>query len=189
MRSSREDLCLNRSHNPASEPPELDFTVYEWVSEWKTLSCVQLFATSWAIQFTEFSRLECWSGQTLPSPGDLPNLGIEPRTPALWVGSFEPRESPSLSILLVHILNLYFLLHLVKLESDKTMKFCKPAVHLCLWILFKHLWRWLICAVYKMKLKASNHPKAEARLPPTLTHRNTKKQLVIFNGFIFSCLE
>ena len=26
---------------------------------------------------------ECWSGEPFPSPGDLPNPGIEPRSPAL----------------------------------------------------------------------------------------------------------
>ena len=31
----------------------------------------------------EFSRQEYWSGLPLPSPGDLPNPGIEPRSPAL----------------------------------------------------------------------------------------------------------
>ena len=31
----------------------------------------------------EFSRPEYWSGQAFPSPGDLPNPGIEPRFPAL----------------------------------------------------------------------------------------------------------
>ena len=31
----------------------------------------------------EFSRKEYWSGLPFPSPGDLPNLGIEPRSPAL----------------------------------------------------------------------------------------------------------
>ena len=30
-----------------------------------------------------FSRQECWSGWPFPSPGDLPNPGIEPRSPAL----------------------------------------------------------------------------------------------------------
>ena len=32
---------------------------------------------------TGFSRQEYWSGLPFPSPGDLPNLGIEPRSPAL----------------------------------------------------------------------------------------------------------
>ena len=31
----------------------------------------------------EFSRLEYWSGLPFPFPGDLPNLGIEPGSPAL----------------------------------------------------------------------------------------------------------
>ena len=33
--------------------------------------------------FMGFSRQEYWSGLPFPSPGDLPNLGIEPRSPAL----------------------------------------------------------------------------------------------------------
>jgi len=35
----------------------------------------------------EFSRPEYWSEQPFPSPGDLPNPGIEPRSPALQVES------------------------------------------------------------------------------------------------------
>ena len=34
-----------------------------------------------------FSRQEYWSGQLFPSSGDLPNPGIEPRSPALQVDS------------------------------------------------------------------------------------------------------
>ena len=30
-----------------------------------------------------FSRQEYWDGLPFPSPGDLPNTGIEPRSPAL----------------------------------------------------------------------------------------------------------
>ena len=30
----------------------------------------------------EFSRQEYWSGLPFPSPGDLPNSGIKPRSPA-----------------------------------------------------------------------------------------------------------
>ena len=40
-----------------------------------------------------FSRQEYWSGLTYPSPGDLPNPGIEPRSPALQADSL-PTESP-----------------------------------------------------------------------------------------------
>ena len=57
------------------------------------LSCVQLFATSWtaicqAPQSTGFSRQKYWSGLPFPSPGDLPNPGTEPESPALGGGFF-----------------------------------------------------------------------------------------------------
>ena len=41
----------------------------------------------------EFSRQEYWSGLSFPSPGDLPNLGIEPRSPTLQADSL-PSEPP-----------------------------------------------------------------------------------------------
>ena len=41
----------------------------------------------------EFSRPEYWSRQLFPSPGDLPNPGIEPRSPALQVDSL-PAKPP-----------------------------------------------------------------------------------------------
>jgi len=41
----------------------------------------------------EFSRPEYWSGYLIPSPGDLPNLGIELRSPALQADSL-PAEPP-----------------------------------------------------------------------------------------------
>jgi len=41
----------------------------------------------------EFSRLEYWSGLPFPSPGDLPNPGIKPRSPALQADS-SSSESP-----------------------------------------------------------------------------------------------
>ena len=53
----------------------------------KSLSRVQLFATPRTIQSMEFSRPEYWSGQPFPSPGNLPNPGIEPRSPALQADS------------------------------------------------------------------------------------------------------
>ena len=57
-------------------------------SEVKSLSRVQLFATLWTIAHQappsmEFSRQEYWSGLPLPSPGDLPDPGIEPGSPPL----------------------------------------------------------------------------------------------------------
>ena len=54
----------------------------------KLLSHVQLFATLWTVAHQAplsmgFSRQEYWSGLPFPSPGDLPDPGIEPRSPAL----------------------------------------------------------------------------------------------------------
>ena len=41
----------------------------------------------------EFSRPEYWSEKLFPSPGDLPNPGIEPRSPTLQVDSL-PADLP-----------------------------------------------------------------------------------------------
>ena len=41
----------------------------------------------------EISRQEYWSGLPFCSPGDLPDTGIEPRSPALQADSL-PSESP-----------------------------------------------------------------------------------------------
>ena len=54
----------------------------------KSLSPVWLFATPWTVTYQApqsmgFSRQEYWSELPFPSPGDLPNPGIEPRSPAL----------------------------------------------------------------------------------------------------------
>ena len=56
------------------------------------LSCVRLFVTPWTVAHQaplsmEFSRQEYWSGKQFPSPGDLPDSGIKPRSPALQAGS------------------------------------------------------------------------------------------------------
>ena len=44
----------------------------------------------------EFSRPEYWSGQALPSPGDLSNPGTKPRSPVLQADSLpaEPQGKP-----------------------------------------------------------------------------------------------
>ena len=68
----------------------------------KSLSRVRLFATSWTVAHQAplsmgFARQEYWSGLPFPSPGDLPNPGIKPMSPALAGGFFtsEPTEKPS----------------------------------------------------------------------------------------------
>ena len=53
----------------------------------QSLSCVWLFATPWTVAYQAplpmgFSRQEYWSGLSFPPPGELPNQGIEPMSPA-----------------------------------------------------------------------------------------------------------
>ena len=64
----------------------------------KSLSRVQLFATPWTVAHQAppsmgFSRQEYWSGLPSLSPGDLPDPGIEPRSPALQADAL-PSEPP-----------------------------------------------------------------------------------------------
>ena len=51
------------------------------------LSSVQLFAAPWTVAFQAplsigFPRQEYWSGLPIPPPGDLPDLRIQPMSPA-----------------------------------------------------------------------------------------------------------
>ena len=55
--------------------------------------------TPWAVDYQaplsmEFSRQEYWSGLPFPSPGDLPDPGIEPGSPTLQADTLlsEPPE-------------------------------------------------------------------------------------------------
>ena len=67
----------------------------------QSLWSFRLFATLWTIALQAplsmgFSRQEYWSELPCPPPGDLPDLGLEPVTPAspaLQAGSL-PTEPP-----------------------------------------------------------------------------------------------
>ena len=59
----------------------------------KWLSHVRLFVTPWTVAHQAppsmgFSRQEYGSGLPFPSPGDLLDPGIEPRSPALQADAF-----------------------------------------------------------------------------------------------------
>ena len=67
----------------------------------KSPSGVRLFETPWTVAHQAplsmgFSRQEYWSGLPFPSPGDLPNPGIEPWSPALQADALtsEPPGKP-----------------------------------------------------------------------------------------------
>ena len=64
----------------------------------KSLSFVQLFVTPWTIAYQRprsmgFSRQEHWSGLPFPSPGDIPDPGIEPQSSTLQADT-SPSEPP-----------------------------------------------------------------------------------------------
>ena len=67
--------------------------------------CVQLFETSWTVALQAppsvgFSRQEYSSGLPVPSPGDLPDPGIEPRSPELQADALtsEPPGKPRVEV-------------------------------------------------------------------------------------------
>ena len=72
----------------------------------KSLGRVRLFATPWTVAYQAlpsmgFSRQESWSGLPFPSPGDLPDPGIKPGSPALQADALpsEPPGKPQWSIM------------------------------------------------------------------------------------------
>ena len=67
----------------------------------KSLSHVRLFVTPWTAAYQAlsmgFSRPEYWSGLPLPSPGHLPDPGIEPGSPALQTDALPPEPPGKIS--------------------------------------------------------------------------------------------
>ena len=69
----------------------------------ESLSCVQLFAAPWTaahqvLLSVELSRQAYWRGLLFPTPGDLPNPEIEPKSPAspALAGGFFTTPPPGL---------------------------------------------------------------------------------------------
>ena len=48
------------------------------------------------------SRQEYWSGLPFPSPGDLPDPGIEPRSPALQADTLQSEPTGELIVIISH---------------------------------------------------------------------------------------
>ena len=68
----------------------------------KSLSRVRLFATPWTVAHQAppsmgFSKQEYWSGLPFPSPGDLPDPRIKPRSPTFQADTLtsEPPGKPN----------------------------------------------------------------------------------------------
>ena len=83
---------------PLSQPPTPARTP-AFPSLPPVLSRSGLFATLWAVAYQaplsmQFSRQEDYSGLPFPTPGDLPNPGIKPTSPAL-AGGFLTTQLPA----------------------------------------------------------------------------------------------
>ena len=79
------------------------FFFYTTIKKVKSLSHVQLFATTWTITyqvppFMGFFRQEYWSGLPFPSPGDLPNPDIEPGSPAFQAVVLPSEPKPQVKL-------------------------------------------------------------------------------------------
>ena len=78
-------ICLH-GVNPSSHLGFLFFIIpTDNKLKWQSLRCIWFFATPWtvaheALLSMEVFRQEYWSGLPFPSPGDLLNTGIEPRS-------------------------------------------------------------------------------------------------------------
>ena len=75
--------------------------LWNFVCMWKSPSRAWLFATPWTVAHQAplslgFSRQEYWNGLPFPPSGDLPDPGIESRSPALQTYSL-PSEPPGKS--------------------------------------------------------------------------------------------
>ena len=98
-------LASEFSHARHTSPQQVSedvLSAYERCTAWMCCvlshSVVSDSAAPWAVAHqaplpTESSRPEYWSGQPFPSPGNLPNPGIKPRSPTLQVDS-SPSEPP-----------------------------------------------------------------------------------------------
>ena len=86
-----EMYCPDLAERSAKEPD----------SEVKLLSRVQLFVIPLTVAIQAplsmaFCRQEYWNGLPFPSPGELPNMGIKPRSPA-WQADTLLSEPPGRS--------------------------------------------------------------------------------------------
>ena len=90
-------------------------------------SCVQLFVTPETVAHQAplsmgFSRQEYWRGLPCPSPGDLPNPGIEPRSGVIR------RLIPSELSMMHQLTNSFFFFPLKSFQSN-TLLFCLLNIH------------------------------------------------------------
>ena len=99
MTSHGSCFCLKRHHGSLDKKVKV-----------KLLSRVQLFAILWTVVYQAslsmgFSGQEYWSALPFPSPGDLPDPGIEPRSPALQADALpsEPLDKATELLMIIPV--------------------------------------------------------------------------------------
>ena len=95
---------------PAAAPGSLFSSV-------QPLSRVRLFSTPPAPLSMGFPKQEYWSGLPFSSPGDLPDSGTEPRSPALQADTL-PSEPPGKSLEMCWVLTVENLENIDKCERS-----------------------------------------------------------------------
>ena len=76
----------------------------------------------------EFSRPEYWSGQPFPSPGDLPNPGIKPRSPTLQADSLPAEPQGKATMLWLALSKLKYVQYLIWSQAHRKDEYKGPAL-------------------------------------------------------------
>ena len=93
------NTCVCMAKSLCHSPETITTLLIDYV---KSLSHVQLFVTPWTVAYQAppsmgLSKQEYWSGLPFPSPGDLPDPGIEPAVKA-YILTSEPPGKPQYKI-------------------------------------------------------------------------------------------
>ena len=76
------------------DPLEKEMAIHSHFLAWK----IPWMEEPGGLQSMGFSRQKYWSGLPFPSPGDLPDPGIKPRSPAFQAGPL-PSEPPGKALI------------------------------------------------------------------------------------------
>ena len=133
----------------------------------------RLFATPWTVAYQAplsmgFSRQEYWSGLPFPSPGDLPNPGIEPWSPTLQADALtsEPPGKP------MRVYNSHWFTAILKSSQEITACFFLRSQSYFLGRIFPLLFSSVQFSLSVVSDSLRPHRLQHARLPcPTLTPR------------------
>ena len=108
----------------------------------KSLSCVPVSATPWTITCQAplsmgFSRQEDWNGLPFPPPGDLPDPGMDPTSPALNESGFTYQHNTKKKKKKCHVGPVFWYLTLFWISEELDFHECDVSV-VCTLVIFFH---------------------------------------------------